>query len=41
MQCIVWAAQEIERILHLLTEEDRWYEKFEEHDTLHQDLANR
>ena len=40
MQCIVWAAQEIERLLHFLNEENRWYEKFEEHDTPHQDLAN-
>ena len=40
MQCIVWAAQEIERLLHFLNEEDRWYEKLVEHDTPHQDLAN-
>ena len=40
MQCIVWAAQEIERLLHFLNEEDRWYEKFEEHDAPQQDLAN-
>ena len=40
MQCIVWAAQEIERLLDFLNEEDRWYEKFEEHDTPNQDLAN-
>ena len=40
MQFIIWAAQEIERLLHFLDEEDRWYEKFEEHDTPHQDLAN-
>ena len=40
MQCIVWAAQEIERLLHFLNEEDRGYEKFEEHGTPHHDLAN-
>ena len=39
-KCIVWAAQEIERFLHFFNEEDRWYEKFEEHDTPNQDLAN-
>ena len=33
MQCIVWAVQEIERLLDFLNEENRWYEKFEEHDT--------
>ena len=40
IQCIVSAAQETERLLHFLNEEDRWYEKFEEHDIHHQDLAN-
>ena len=40
MHCIVWAAQEIEQLLDFLNEEDRRYEKFEEHDTAHQDLAN-
>ena len=40
MYCIVWAAQEIEQLLDFLNEEDRWYEKFEEHGTPDQDLAN-
>ena len=40
MHCIVWAAQEIEQLLGFLNEEDRWYEKFEEHGTPDQDLAN-
>ena len=40
MQCIVWAAQEIERLSDFLNEEDRWYEKFEEHDIPNKDLAN-
>ena len=40
MHCIVWAAQEIEQLLDFLNEEDRWYEKFEEHGTPDQDLAN-
>ena len=30
MQCILWAAQEIERLSHFLNEEDRRYEKFAE-----------
>ena len=36
----MWAAQEIEQLLHFLNEEDRWYEKFDKHDTPYQDLAN-
>ena len=41
MHCIVWAAhEEIEQLLNFLNEEDRWYEKFEEHGTPDQDLAN-
>ena len=40
MHCIVWAAQEIQQLLDFLNEEDRWYEKFEEHGTPDQDLAN-
>ena len=40
MHCIVWAAQEIEQLLDFLNAEDRWYEKFEEHGTPDQDLAN-
>ena len=40
MHCIVWAAQEIEQLIDFLNEEDRWYEKFEEHGTPDQDLAN-
>ena len=40
MLCIVWAAKEKERLLDFLNEEGRWYEKFEEHDTPNQDLAN-
>ena len=40
MQCIAWATQEIDSLLHFLNEEDRWCEKFEESDAPHQDLAN-
>ena len=40
MHCIVCAAQEIEQLLNFLNEEDRWYERFEEHGTPDQDLAN-
>ena len=32
MDCIVWLANEINRLLQYLDEEDRWYESFEPDD---------
>ena len=32
MDCIVWFANEINRLLQYLDEEDRWYESFEADD---------